>query len=127
MPNAVQNAFFFLLVNFYLIFFYFSRIKIFSLIKILFLFFSHFVIVVQVQLSPLSPHNSPPHPSHPHFPPLILLPFDFVQGSFIHVPENPSTLSFYYPLPPPLWLLSVCSEFHWLWFYFADLFVCLLT
>ena len=49
-----------------------------------------FFIVVQVQLSPFSPHYSP-HPSHPHFPPLILPPF-----CFVHVPENP------FPFLPPI-------------------------
>ena len=33
----------------------------------------------------------------------------FVRVSFIVVPENPSSLSPYYLLPPPLWLLSGCS------------------
>ena len=28
-----------------------------------------------------------------------------------------------YPLPPPLWLLSVCSSFQCLWLYFVCLFV----
>ena len=54
-----------------------------------------FFIVVQVELSPFSPHHSP-YPSHPHFPPLILTPFGFVHVSFIHVPWWP------FPLFPPL-------------------------
>ena len=44
-----------------------------------------FFIVVQVQLSPFSPHHGPlPHPSLP--PTLEPAPFGFVHVSFIHVP-----------------------------------------
>ena len=42
----------------------------FTIYMIFYFSFSHFFIVVQVQLCPFSPHHFP-HPSHPHFPPLI--------------------------------------------------------
>ena len=35
--------------------------------------------------------------------------------------DDPSPCSPNYPLPPPLWLLSVCSLFQCFWFYFACL------
>ena len=57
----------------------------------------------------VSIHPNLPDPSHPQLPPLIPHPLDFVHGSFIVVPENPSSFSPHYPLPLPLWLLSVCS------------------
>ena len=44
-----------------------------------------FLIVVQVQLSSFSLHHTP-YPTHPCLPPLILLPFGFIHGSFLHVP-----------------------------------------
>ena len=47
-------------------------------------FFFHFLIVVQVQLSPFFSHHSP-CPTHPHLPPSILPPFGFVHMSFIHI------------------------------------------
>ena len=73
------------------------------------------------------PFTTPLHPSHPHFPPSILPPpFGFVHVSFIHVPENPSLFSPCYPHPTHLWLLSVCSLFQCLWFYFTYLFVLLI-
>ena len=63
-----------------------------------FLFFNFisiflFVIVIQAQLSPFSPHNSAlPHQCH--FPPSILPHFGFVHGSFIHVPWWPFSFFF---------------------------------
>ena len=36
---------------------------------------------------------------------------------------DPSSFSPHYPLPPPLWFLSVCSLFQCLWLYFACLLV----
>ena len=69
-----------------------------SFLKNIYCHFIHifiFFIVVQVQLSPFSPHHTP-HPSHPHPPPSILTPFCFVRVSFIVVPKNPSLF------PPPL-------------------------
>ena len=53
----------------------------------------------------------PPPPPQPE-PSLSSIPdpnpqLGFVHVSFIDVPENPSTLSPHYPLPPPLWLLFV--------------------
>ena len=85
-----------------------------------------FLIVVQVQLSPF-PHTTSPNTSHPHFPPLILTPpFGFVHVTFIDITENLFHLSLHYPIPPPLCLLSVCSQFQCLWLYFAFLFVLLI-
>ena len=45
-----------------------------------FLNFIYFFIVIQVQLSPFSPHHSP-YPSHPHFSPSILPCFGFFHVS----------------------------------------------
>ena len=56
-------------------------------------------IVVQVQLSPFSCHQFPT----PHLPPSILPPFDFVRGSFIHVPWRPFS---FFPLLSPFPLPS---------------------
>ena len=56
-----------------------------ALMLLLFLYFNHVLIVVQVQLSPFShPHFLPSHPPPP--PTLNLIPFGFVHGSFIDVP-----------------------------------------
>ena len=95
-------------------------------LQIFFLSFSFF-IVVQLQLSPLSPQYSlPPYPPHlPHSLRPAPTPVVFVHGSFIHVPWRPFP---FFPLlyttyPSSLWLLSVCSLFPCLWFYFAPLFV----
>ena len=71
-------------------------------------YFLKFVIVVQVQLSPLSPCHYPPPELSP-LPTLDPNPLGFVHVSFIAVPENLSPFPPHYPLPPPLWLLSVCS------------------
>ena len=76
-----------------------------------------------MRLSPYSPSTpSQPSPLSPFDP----TAFGFVHVSFIHVPENPSPFSLHYPLPPPLWSLSVCSLFPCPWFYFACLFVLLI-
>ena len=86
-------------------------------------FFNIFVVVVQVQLSPISPHY-PPHPSPP--PTLEATLFDFVHVSLTvtMVLDGPSSIFPHYPLSaPPHWLLSVCSLFQCLWLYFACLFV----
>ena len=89
-----------------------------------------FFTVFQVQLSPFSSHHSP-HPSHPHLPPLIsppsldptslwLCPCVLYTCSLMTLPPFP-----HYLLPPPIWLLSVCSLFQCLSLYFACLFVLL--
>ena len=66
----------------------------FSYLYILFFlfFFKNYFIVVQVQLSALTPHHS--HPSHPHLSPLLPTPLGFVHVSFIAVPKNLP------PIPP---------------------------
>ena len=69
-------------------------------------YFSHFFIVVQVQLSPFSPHrSSPPHWLPP--PNLNRTPLWFVHGSFIHVPWQPSL--FFPPLSPSLLPSGYCQ------------------
>ena len=71
-----------------------------------FLFFLNYFIVVQLQLSAFSPHQSPTPPPNP--PPSLAstLHLGFVQESFIVVPENPSP---HCPLHSSLWLLLDCS------------------
>ena len=89
------------------------------------LFIYLFFIVVQIQLSPFSPHHdAPPHPFSP--PTIELTLFGFLHMSFIHVPWWPPTLSPIIPISPSFWLLSDCSLFQCLWFYFACLFVLLI-
>ena len=87
------------------------------------LIFLNYFIVVQLQLSAFTSHHSSPHPSQTHLPSLLSHPL----LGFVHVvPENPSPSSLYYPLPPPFWLLSDCSEFQCLWLYFAYFFLLLI-
>ena len=57
----------------------------------------------------LSPHNMPPPQPSPPPSPDSASPLGFAHVSFIVVPENPSFFSLNYPLPSPVWLLSVCS------------------
>ena len=67
------------------------------------LFVSFFLLLLFKYSCMQFPPTMPMHPGHPHLPPLISLPpLGFVHVSFIVVPENPSPLSFQYPLPPPL-------------------------
>ena len=60
--------------------------------------------------------------SHPRSYPSLALSmgplYMFLDGPFFFFPH--------YPLPPPLWLLSVCSVFKCLWLYFACLLVLLI-
>ena len=81
-------------------------------------------IVVRVQFSAFPPHLPPPQPSLPPSP--VSTPLVFVHVSFIVVPVVPSPFSLHYPLPSPLWLLSVCSSFQCLWLYFAYWFILLI-
>ena len=78
-----------------------------------FLFIIYIFIVVQVQLSPFSPHLvPPPHPSPPYtleFTPLALS----MCPLYIFL-DGPSHFSSIIPFPSPLWLLSVCSLIHFL-------------
>ena len=79
---AILFKFFILFIVFYIFIYSLFFILFFS-----FYFFSLFFIVVQVQLSPFSPHYPPPpHHSHLQLPPSIILPFGFVHVSLIHVP-----------------------------------------
>ena len=67
------------------------------------------------------PYNSPSLPTHNPFP-VWLCPCVLYTCSL-------TALSLFTPvftLSPPLWLLSVCSLFPSLWFYFACLFVLLI-
>ena len=61
-----------------------------------------FLLLFKYSCLHVAPTNLP-CPTHPHFPSSILCPFGFV-----HVPDN-LPLPPYYPLPPPVLLLSVCS------------------
>ena len=92
----------------------------FNILFYLFIFLLLFNRVFSIFTPPcLLPHPSPPSTLEP-------TPFDFVHGSFIHVPWWPFP---YFPplsLFPPLWLLSVCSLFQCLWLYFAYLIVLLI-
>ena len=84
-----------------------------------------FIIVVQVQLSPFSPHHFPP-PTHPHFPPSNL---PTLALSMCPLYISLMDLALFYPIIPhtsPLWFLSVFPLFPCLWFYFAHLFVLLI-
>ena len=83
--------------------------------------FKLFKIVVQVQLSPFSPNHSATPQPHP--PPTLNPTWGFVHGSFIHVHW---WLFPCYPLPPPLWLLSVGSLFQCLWLYLVCFFLLLI-
>ena len=60
-----------------------------------FFLFLFFFIVVQVRLSPFSPHHTTPYPSHPYFPPFYpsLVPF-------VHVFLNPTPL---FPVVSTTW------------------------
>ena len=69
-----------------------------------------FFIVVQVQLSTIPPHPTHPHPSPPPTfdpTPLWLCPC-VLYTCFL---TNPSPFFPVIPLPPLLWLLSICSFF----------------
>ena len=80
-----------------------------------------FFIVVQGELSPCSRHHIPlPHPPPTHLNPTLLwlCPWALYRCSLTTLP----LLSLIIPLSQPLWLLSVCSLFPCLWFYFACLF-----
>ena len=77
------------------------------------------------------PHYRPPitlpHPTQPHLwhsipTPSCLYPWVLYTCSWMNLP-------FLFPIilfPHPLWLLSVCSLFPCLWFYFSHLFVLLI-
>ena len=83
------------------------------------IFYCRSSTVVTIFPPPLSP--APPTPTS-HLPLRILPCSGFAHGFFIHLPWGP--FPFFPPLSPsPVWLLSVCSLFHCLWFYFACLFV----
>ena len=81
-----------------------------------------FFIVVQVQLSPFSPHHYlPPHPSPP--PNLSPTPrLALSMGPFYIFIDDSPPFSPIIP-SPTLWLLSVCSLCQCLCLYFACLFV----
>ena len=71
-------------------------------------------------------HTSSPHPIHPHLTPsnlpLWLCPCVLYTCSLTALPLFSPNI----PLPPLIWLLSVCSLFQCLWLYFACLFVLLI-
>ena len=69
-----------------------------------------FMYVVQVKLSPFSPHHTPRPPipaSHPRTYPLWLCPCVFYTCSLMALPLFSPII----PCPTPLWLLSICSLF----------------
>ena len=82
-------------------------------------------VVVQVQLSPFSPTMTP-RPTNPRLPPWNLLPLALSMCPLHVFFDGPSPIFPHYPLPPPLWLLSVCSLFQGLRLYFACWFVLLI-
>ena len=66
--------------------------------------------------APLTPSSHPqPHP-----------PSTLLMGPLYMFFDDPSPSFPHYPLPPPFWLLSVCSLFQCLCLYFACLFVLLI-
>ena len=66
-----------------------------------------FLIVVQVQLSPFSPHHVP-HPIHPRFPTSNLLPLGLSMGPLNMVLDGLSPIFPQYPsLPSPLVSVSL--------------------
>ena len=90
-------------------------------------FFLFSFLIVQLQLSLFFSYFSPlsylPPPAifnPPHQLSLSMCP------SYMFLDLTLPLLSPITPLHPPLWLLSVCSLFQWLWFYFALLFVFLI-
>ena len=86
----------------------------------------HVVVVVQLQLSPFSPHYClPPYPPPP--PTVNPAPLSLSMGPLhMFLDLTLPLLSPIIPLLLPLWSLSVCSLFLCLWFYFAHLFVLLI-
>ena len=81
--------------------FFFFNLQIFKIVLLLLNF-----IVVQAQFSDFSPHHAPPPQPSPS--PTLNYVLFFVHVSFIIVSLNPSYFSPHYPLPSPLWVLSVC-------------------
>ena len=91
----------------------------------LFLFFKIILLLFNYSCLHLLPHHFPQlQPSPPPSP--IPQPLAFVHVSLIVVPENPSPFSPHHPLPPPLGLLSDCSQFQCLWLHFVCFFVLLI-
>ena len=100
------------------------------ILKILFLFLFFHIFKLLFKYSCL--HflaNTFPHPTHPHLPsptlnssPLWLCPQILHTCSLTTFPLLSSIIAH----SPPLQLLSVCSLFPCLWFYFAHLFVLLI-
>ena len=85
-------------------------------------YFSFFLFLLLFKYSCLHfPVTTFSCPTHPQLLLLILPPFGFVHGSFIHTPRRP--FPFFPLLSSPL--VTVCSLFQCLWFYFACLFVLL--
>ena len=76
-------------------------------------------IVVSIILPPLSPAITTP--TSQYYPPLALSMGPLYMFLDKHSPSFPC-----YSPPQPLWLLSVCSVFQYLWFDFACLFVLLI-
>ena len=76
-------------------------------LKTPFLFFLCMFIVVQVQLSPFSPHCSSPPQTSPR-PPLILSPLALSMCPLYMFLDGPSPIFSHYPSPlPPLVIVSL--------------------
>ena len=68
-------------------------------------------------------HTTAPHPIHPCLPPLNLPPLALSMCPLYMFLDGPFPIFPHYLVPPPLWLLSVCSLFQCFWLYFAYFFV----
>ena len=85
-------------------------------------FLNLFFNVVQIQLFPFPP-TTPSCSTHPYLPPWTPPAFGLVHGSLHIFLDDLSTVSSFYPLPSPLWLLLVCSLFQCLQLYCVVCFV----
>ena len=85
--------------------------------------FQNFFIVILLQFSQFPPPHLP-LPRSPPAPRVNPHTFVHVHVSFVHVLcLVPSPSLHHYAPPYPLWPLSICSMFPFLWFYFAHQFI----
>ena len=90
-------------------------------IKIIPTFFLHLFLFFQLLFKYSCLHFLPKLSATPHPPPYTLNPFLLWFCSWVLYTSSLMTLPFFSPvisLPHPLWLLSVCSLFQYLWLYF---------
>ena len=83
-------------------------IILFKKILCMYVYMYIFIIIVQVEFSPFSPYHSPLSHLSPA-PTLNPTPLALSIDSLCMSLDDPSPVFPHYPLPPPLWLLSVCS------------------